>query len=435
MAPKEHKRPKQQTELEMRRQARDAKRRKAQQQKRMMLLRLLMVAVVVVLAFLLITKLTGSSGSDETQTTPPETIQQQPAVQPQEATTVIHIMAAGDLNVTDNVIANAKTDSGYDFSQTFLDVAPLLSSADLTILNFEGNLSSTEYGTDTGAAPIELVQTLKDIGVDIVQTANSASIREGVLGLQATLDAFDEIGLETLGTYRDSTEFRRSGGYKIAEIQGVRVALVAFTKGMDNLGLPEGSEDCVNLLYTDYKTDYKTVDTEGINSILKRIAEEQPDITIAMVHWGSEYNEEISATQKTIRNLLLGGGVDVIVGTHPHLVKTVDFDESAGTVVAYSLGDFFGDAAMAGSNYSILLDIEVTKDNTTGVTKVTGCETIPIYTLQDDQSTIGGHRVVRIEEALLRYESGYVGAITAGAYDSMLYSLSRIEARIAEEVN
>ena len=362
-------------------------------------------------------------------TTPGET----QAPKPQSGTTVIRLAAAGDLNVTDYMLDNAAHENGYDFSQTFLDVAPILSGADLTLLNFEGNLSGGSYGSKTGAAPLELPKTLKAIGVDAVQTANSAAIRQGVSGLVSTLEVMDRVGLKALGTFANSAAFRKSGGYEVIDVNGIRIAIVAFTKGMDNLGLPAGSEDCVNLLYEDYSTDYKKVDTDGIARVLRNVAEEQPDITIAMVHWGSEYNEEISSTQEKIRKQLQEGGVDIILGTHPHLVQKVDYDPIAHTLVAYSLGDFFGDAVMAGTNYSIILGMEITKIHSTGEVYLSGWDYTPIYTLKPEESLSGGHRVVRIREAMERYEMNFVGRVNEGAYNGMSKALQRIEDRVLPE--
>ena len=364
---------------------------------------------------------TAPAGTEPAETAPPRS---------QTGTTVIRIAAAGDLNVTDDMLANAAHENGYDFSQTFLDVAPIFSGADLALLNFEGNLSGGSYGYATGAAPLELPKALKAMGVDAVQTANSAAIRQGVSGLVTTLEAFEHVGLTTLGTYANADDFRRNGGYEIVEVEGIRIALIAFTKGMDNLGLPAGSEDCVNILYKDYATDYKKVDTDRIDRVLRNVAEEQPDLTIAMVHWGSEYNDEISKSQDKIRKQLQAGGVDIILGTHPHLVQKVDYDPIATTLVAWSLGDFFGDAVMAGTNYSVILNMEVTRDNATGEVFLSGWEYVPIFTLKPDQSTIGGHRVVRIREAMERYEQEFVGRITEDAYGDMEYALGRIEKRI-----
>ena len=361
-----------------------------------------------------------------TDTQPAETQPDKPTT----GTTVIHVSVAGDLNVTDTVLENAAHENGYDFSQTFLDVAPILSGADLALLNFEGNLGGGSYGTETGAAPLELAKAVKAIGVDGVQTANSAAIRQGVSGLVSTLEAFDRVGLTALGTYANADDFRRSGGYEIVEVEGIRIALIAFTKGMDNLGLPAGSESCVNLLYKDYSTDYKKVDTDRIDKVLRNVRQEQPDLTIAMVHWGSEYNDEISTSQKKIRNQMIEGGVDIIVGTHPHLVQQIEYDPVEKTLVAWSLGDFFGDGIMAGTNYSILLDLQITRDNATGEVFLSGYDYIPIFTLKPDQSAGGGHRVVRIREAMERYEQSFVGSITKEAYDDMAYALERIDKRV-----
>ena len=421
-----------------RKQARYAKKNRRKKQRRRVILGVLLAAVGLAAAggLWFLEQREGAPA----ETTIPAHQQTQPLMQtqpqqtdpeqPKTGTTVINISVAGDLNVTDGVLENAAHENGYDFSQTFLDVAPILSGADLALLNFEGNLGGDSYGTATGAAPLELAKAVKSVGVDAVQTANSASIRQGVKGLVATLDAFDRVGLTTLGTFADSDDFRRSGGYEILEVEGIRIALVAFTKGMDNLGLPAGSESCVNLLYKDYSTDYKKVDTDRIDKVLRNVRQEQPDLTIAMVHWGSEYNDEISDTQKKIRNQMLAGGVDIIVGTHPHLVQQIDYDPVEKTLVAWSLGDFFGDGIMAGTNYSILLDLEITRDNATGDTFLSGYEYIPIFTLKPDQSAGGGHRVVRIREAMERYEQRFVGSITEDAYKDMEYALGRIEKRV-----
>lgn len=362
----------------------------------------------------------------ETTAAPAETTQQT-----NTGTTVIHIAAAGDLNVTDEVLAANLTPAGYDFTDAFMEVAPVLSNADFSILNFEGLLNGAPYGTEDRSAPPELAQALAAIGVDAVQTANSASIQGGILGLQNTLTNLRGAGLIPIGTFADSSSYKKSGGYTLVEINGVRVALVAFTKGMDGLGLPEGSEDSVNLLYEDYTTDYKTIDKEGISQVLANAAEENPDITIALVHWGSEYNENISTSQENVANYLLSQGADVIIGTHSHLLQAIDYDEEAGTLVAWSLGDFYGNATEAGSNYSVVLDIEITKNNETGLTSVTGFTTTPIYTLKEEQGNLGGHRIVQIEKAIARYESSYIYRPTDAAYSSLQYALTRVGQRIA----
>ena len=423
-------------ELNRRRREREAQRKKQQEQQRKLLIRLAVAAVVLVVcgvAIFLIARSGGGTG-ENTQASTQAPVQTQAATEPQsrreKEPTTIHIRAAGDLNVTDRVITAGATTSGYNFTACFMDVASLLADADLTMLNFEGNLCGGVYGSESGSAPQQLMEALRAAGVDIVQMANSCSINNGMIGLSTTLTNIRAAGIEPVGAFSSAAEFNSTKGYTICEVQGIKVAVVAFTKGMDGRALPGGSEDCVNLLYTDYSTTYQKVDTDGIKRILKNVAAENPDITIAMLHWGSENNDTISKTQTSIVSLMQAQGVDVILGTHSHRVQEITYDELTGNLVAYSLGDFFGDGKMSGSNYSIILDLEITKDNETGVTRVTDYSYTPIYTLQEDECD-GQRRVVRIQEAMAAYEAEYLGRITESAYENMEYSLKRIESRIS----
>ena len=348
------------------------------------------------------------------------------ATQPPEDR-VIHFVAGGDLNVTDKVVSSGLSEGGYDYSNVFMDVLPVLAGADVTALNFEGNLVGAPYGTDSCSAPQELMEALRGCGVDILQTANSKSTTNGLLGLGTTIDGIRAAGMENLGTYGDSKEYQKYQGFLIREVNGVRIAFVAFTKGMEGRGLPEGSESCVNLLYTDYSSSYQTVDTEGITTVLKAAEAMNPDITIAMVHWGGEFNDMISSTQTKIIKLMAQQGVDAIIGTHSHFVQQMGFDKDTGIFVAYSLGDFLGDADRSGREYSVLLDLEITKNGATGETKITGYDYTPVYCHEDEDGRL---RLLRIEQAIAAYENSAMGRVDDETYENMKYALSRINSRV-----
>lgn len=340
--------------------------------------------------------------------------------------TVIHLVAGGDINVTEKVIASGG--SGYEYSEVFQDILPVLANGDLTAVNFEGNV----YGDPDGAlhsAPLGLLNALRSAGVDVLQTANSQAITNGLLGLSSTVKAIRDAGMQPLGTYSDEAEFEEYQGYLIYEIQGIRVALVAFTKGMDGRNLPEGNEHCVNLLYTDYSSTYQSVNTEGITNVLNAVNEAKPDITIALLHWGSEYNDKINSTQTKICKLLQGLGVDAIIGTHPHYVQSMGFDEETGLFVAYSLGDLTGDAELTGTNYSVLLDLEITKSGATGEVTVTNYDYTPVYLYYDENNML---RLLRIREAISAYENSNVSTVSEEVYNAMKTALARIESRVNE---
>lgn len=422
-------------EMNKRRARREAQIKK--QKKAMLRLRLMLLAAVLVLGlsgYGIYTLAGRAPASDKAEATENPFEETEATTAPTRASarnpiTTFHIRAAGDLNITDAVVNSGLAATGYDYTRAFQDVASVLSDADLTVINLEGNVCGEPYGTQSTSAPLNLLNALRGAGVDLIQMANSCAINNGLIGLNNTLTAIRNAGMEPVGAYSSPSEFRRSKGYTICEIQGVKVAFVAFTKGVGGMGMPSGNEDCVNLLYLDYDDVYKKVDSDGINAILDAVNAEKPDITVALLHWGSENNDTISSGQQTITNLLKKKGVSVIIGTHPHLVQEIDFDQTAGTLIAYSLGDFYGDAARGGTNYSIILDIEVTRDADLGTTRVTGFSYIPIYTVTESQSADKFRRVVRIEETMKAYDGNFVDKVTKATYEDMRYSLERIESR------
>ena len=424
-------------EMNMRREKREAQRRKQQAEAKRLRITLILAAVVLVLCTAGIVFLTGRSDGPETpaaaETRPTQKPTQatEPATRAQKSTkTTIHIKAAGDLNVTNTVINAGVAVGGYNYTRAFMDVASTLSDADLTVLNLEGNICGEPYGSDTTSAPRELLEGLRNAGVDLIQMANSCTINNGLIGLTSTLQSIRAAGLEPVGAFASESEFRESKGYTITQAQGVKVAFVAFTKGLGGRGLPAGNDNLVNILYEDYASTYDKIDRTRITSVLKAVEAEKPDITIALLHWGSEYNDDISDTQKSIVNLMKKQGVDVIIGTHPHTVQAIEYDELAGTLVAYSLGDFFGDASRGGTNYSIILDLEITKDSSTGTTKVTNYSYTPIYTVSEVETADGYRRVVRIDKTVEAWEENYLDKVSQSAKESMVYALERIEARI-----
>ena len=406
------------------------KQRQARRKKRLLIAGAVAVAALVILLIILLSGGSKQSSPPATSvpvgTSPDGTA---PSASAEDTTqpTVIHFVATGDLNVTDRLMQSNLTTE--DFSTVIMDVAHLLADADLTTVNLEGNLCGVPYGA-SASAPQHLVQALDKAGVDMIQLSNSYAIHRGISGLMSTIDGVQQAGMEPIGVFRDSAEYARKNGFTLFEIQGVRVAVVGFTKGMDGTTLPPGNEQCVNILYSDYDSVYQKVNTDKITSVLRAAEAAQPDITIALLHWGSEFNDSISSSQKRIIDLMRQNGVDAIIGTHPHYVQQITFDRENGFLVAYSLGDFISDAARAGSEYSILLDLEITKDHANGTTSITGYDYTPLFSVVEEGKPT---RIVRIQEALSAYTAGHTGAVLKETYDDMLYALTRIEARVNGE--
>lgn len=341
-----------------------------------------------------------------------------------EPETVITLAFGGDVNVTDKVV------SLKDYKTLFMDTAPLFAGSDSAAVNFEGNLCGGTYGTDGTRAPMELAQALASAGVDLMQIANSCTINNGLLGLTETVNSIRDAGMEPLGAYESAEEAEKYKGFTLRSIGGVKVAFVAFTKGMDNMAMPEGSEGRVNLLYKDYTSTYQEIDKDGIKQLLQAVERENPDITVAMLHWGSEYNNQISQSQKDIVELMQKEGVDAIVGTHSHYVQKLEYDKDAGTVVAYSLGDLLGDGDKEGTAYSIVLQLEITKDNINGTAKITDMRYVPVYNVRTVTETGTTMQLLRIEEAMAAYEANSINKVSYETYTAMKNALSRIRSRV-----
>ena len=399
-----------------------AKQRKSQQKK--LYIRLGAAGVVLLFSLVLILSLRPKKPDTPPEETVPSTSEATQAADP--TATVIHYAAAGDLNINEATVAAGG--SGYNYAPAFLDVAHLLADADIASVNFEGNLCGEPYGSSF-SAPNSMATALQKAGVDLVQMANSYSINRGLSGLVSSIDAVRSTGMEPVGVYKSNAEFNQNKGYTIRTVQGIKLAFVAFTKGMDGMALPPGSEKCVNVLYTDYDSAYQTIDREKITSILTAVKKEKPDIVIALLHWGSEFNNTISKSQTEIRDLMLANGVDAIIGTHSHYVQKMSFDAEKGQFVAYSLGDFFSNAQRAGSEYSVILDLEITKP-ADGKAKITGYSYTPIFTVHEENQPL---RVVRIHQAMAAYEGNYLQKVSQETYEKMRYALERIDARIHAE--
>ena len=398
----------------LRQQQRQADRRKT-------VVKLILAFLALLLSGVLIFIFTRPGNSQPpTETTAPTQAEGTNTTTPSDPTTVIHMAFGGNVNVTDQVIASGGND--LDFTNAILDVAHLLADADLSAVNFEGNLCDAPYG-DSKSAPVTLAKALADSGVDLLQLANSYSINFGMSGLSTTIDRVRSAGMIPLGVYTDQAE----KGYTLRNVGGVKIAFVSFTKGMGSTTMPT---DCVNVLYTDYNTTYQDLDEERINKVLDAVAKEKPDLTVAMLHWGSAYSDTISASQEEIRDLFFEKGVDAIIGTHPHFLHKMEFNPEAGTFVAYSLGDLLGEGPEGGSEYSVVLNLEVTKDNATGETKITGFDYTPVYNVAEAEKPT---RVVRIKEAMTAFENFYIDRVSQETYDAMAAALERIENRIKGE--
>ena len=368
---------------------------------------------LLILLILFVISLAGCSG--DTDDTPIEALGDSQTVT---------IAAVGDIFLSDEMLEQAKQpDGSYDFLPAFADVFSAVSDTDLTIGNFEGNFNGSPYGPSYGSYPDELANILKNGGFDVLQTANSDSVYAGMTGLERTKNIIEGKGIAALGTYVDSQD-REENEVRLFEVNGVRVAFIAFTKSLSGMTLPDDVTGCVNMLYLDYMTDYQEINEEGILSAINKAKQLNADIIIAGLHWGSENISGISESQNAIADLMFTNGVDVILGSHSHIVSTVERrsvttadGERKDVVLAYSLGDFC-EVESGECNLAPVLKIAFTKSPTGKITLS------KLYYSTVAAVDLGADAPVRfmtldVDSALTLYESNYYDRISTELYDRL----------------
>lgn len=345
-------------------------------------------------------------------------------VRPTEGEGVVTIAAAGDIFLTDDMLADARQGNGsYDFETQFGGCMSAIASADLAIGNLEGNFVTDVYSERN--FPVSLAQTLSNVGFDILQTANTRTIDNGLAGMAYTRSVAESYGMRTLGTYASSEE-REDYPALVYDINGVRIAFIAFTKGFGGLSLPSGAGYATNLLYSDYTTNYEQINTSAITEAVEEALSCKPDILIAALHWGSEDTEGSSRSQETIADLLFRNGVDIILGSHSHLAGTVEerhlkLDDGSrkDVLLAYSLGDF----SAAESGYVRLapvLNIEITRNHASGTTKITDYGFTAIAAVDNGRNEEDRYSILDADNAIALYENTYYLRIEEELYEKLI---------------
>ncbi len=238
------------------------------------------------------------------------------------------IVAAGDLmQHMPQVTAARCPDGRYDYRESFRHVARYFREADLAIVNLETTLS--DEGPYSGypcfRSPSAVADAMRDMNIDLAVMANNHCCDRGARGIVSTTDILDRRGIARTGVFRDSLDYELNNVIYM-ERGGIAFAVVNYTYGTNGIPVPRGT--IVNLL-----------DTVAMARDLASIDRSRVDCVIAAVHWGNEYERRPNGEQRAVAAFLKRHGVDLIIGSHPHVVQPFE-TESDGGVTLYSLGNF-----------------------------------------------------------------------------------------------
>ena len=251
-----------------------------------------------------------------------------------EQETSARIMANGDLLYHDIIYISAKkADGTYDFHENFEYVKPWLKQADLVIGDFEGTVNKDHYlaGYPLFNAPGEVMDAIKDAGYQVLDLAHNHILDSQIEGVVSTADAIEKAGMTPIGVY--THEPRDKAPIVIKEVNGIKVALLAYSYGFNGIEQSISQED-----YNRYLSD---LNEDKMKAEIER-AEKEADITIIMPQMGVEYQIEPTEEQKKLYHKMIDWGADIIFGGHPHVVEpaeTVEKDDDKKLII-YSMGNF-----------------------------------------------------------------------------------------------
>lgn len=221
---------------------------------------------------------------------------------------------------------NAHTQT-YEYTNSFQHMQPIISQADFTIANLEVTLGTKPYsGYPQFSSPIELVVAAKKSGIDVLATANNHSCDRRRKGILKTIEVLDSLQISYLGTYISSIEKEKRHPL-IIEKNNIKVALLNYTYGTNGIPVPKGT--VVNIL-----------DKETIKKDVLQAKSLYPDQIIAFVHWGEQYKNLASTSQKKWFEFFNSLGVNIVIGSHPHVVQPMEWDKINNKLVVYSLGNY-----------------------------------------------------------------------------------------------
>jgi len=266
------------------------------------------------------------------------------------------ITAVGDIIMHKSVIEGGLTNPGeavlvYDYNTDFQYVSSIFEASDLAMGNFEGTLNGPPYsGFPSFSAPDAIADALFTAGFRVICTANNHCIDKGMDGLIRTASVLRDAGLTVIGTRPDTT----SPMDTVEDLGGIKVGLLNYTfetpgteqrKTINGIPLPVGADLLIDS-FNPYREPAYESDMLAIFQRVDELRRQGAEIICLTLHWGEEYNTHSVAWQQRMAQDLCDGGVDLIIGHHPHVIEEIDVLTSAvtgkQTLVYYSLGNFLG---------------------------------------------------------------------------------------------
>ena len=246
------------------------------------------------------------------------------------------LVAVGDNLMHRSCTLSAKNADGtYDFTKHFANMADIFKAADLAVISQDTVLGGMELGatsTETGIfnTAVELADGMADAGINVVLAANNHIMDEGSAGLNTMMSYFStKYPNITLLGVNNSREAKDEPVY--VETNNIKIAMINYSYGSNQTADLDASPYLLN-----------QYDEDWLSDILKQ-AREKADFIIAFPFWGEQNSMDYTQEQERQAQFLADNGVDLIIGSYPHVVEPVKWitaENGDRTLVYYSLGNF-----------------------------------------------------------------------------------------------
>lgn len=327
--------------------------------------------------------------------------------------TTFNLTAIGDImcHNTQYMDAYNASTGEYDFSYVFDDINYYIKNSNITVANLETTFAGEERGYSNYPrfnTPDALAYNLKKLGVDVVSTAGNHSLDYGFDGLSRTIDVLNSADISHVGTYKTQEE-RDTIVFKY--VKGIKIAFINYAYGTNGITIPSDKPFCINL-----------IDEELIKKDIENAKSQNADIIVASVHWGTEYSTVPNDTQNELADFLFQNGVNIILGTHPHVLQkmekrtvTLEDGSTQDGFIIYSLGNFISDQNADNTRTSIILDLKITKHTDSSVT-IDEVNYIPIYMYKNNSASNKKMKLLDINKTISLYENGTDTSIGESMY-------------------
>ncbi len=252
----------------------------------------------------------------------------------------VTFVAYGDNIIHTPIYEYARRYEGGSFSFLYEPFKDEIKEADIAAVQAETVLVDKEAavsGYPQFGSPLEVGKALKEAGFDIVSCANNHVLDKGIYGIDVTTSFYEEQGMTCIGIQNSSEKSYRP--YDIIAKNGIRFALFSYTYGTNAGDISDSYPYAIHYLPRNKNEEEKLVSD-------LRSARQDADFIVVFVHWGNEYETEITQEQMHMTELLAEGQADVVIGTHPHVVQKAEEipgPDGEKMVIFYSLGNFRSD--------------------------------------------------------------------------------------------